>query len=162
MDCIKEQQIFTKHQRAKWDSYHKKILNAPPNHQNIRANLIFAVKHNGRHKRRLVADGSLTAEPVENIYSGLVSLRHLRLVIFLGELNNLELWVADIGNAYLEAYTQEKLFIIACPEFEELEGPILIFNKAVSNQVVKGGLKGSMTSSRTWDSRPPKQTHVSG
>ena len=74
--------------------------NAPPNHQKIRVNLIFAVKYNGRYKARLlVADGSLTPDPVENIYSRVVSLRHLRLVIFLGELNNQELWGADIGNA---------------------------------------------------------------
>ena len=86
---------------------------------------------------RLVADGSLTPEPVENIYSGVVSLRHLRLVIFLGELNNLELWGADIGNTYLEPYTHEKLFIITGPEFEELDGFILIFNKALC------GLKSS-------------------
>ena len=131
MDCIKEQHVFTKHQRAKWDSNHKKILNAPPNHQKIRVNVIFVVKHNGRHRTRPVADGSLTPEPVENIYSGVVSLSHLRLVIFFGMLNNLELWGADIGNAYLEAYTQEKFFIIAGPEFEELEGFILIFNKAI-------------------------------
>ena len=89
------------------------------------------MKYNGRHKARLVADGSLTPEPAENIYSGVVSLRHLRLVIFLGELNNLELWGADIGNAYLEAHTQEKLFIIGGAEFEELQGLILIFNKAL-------------------------------
>ena len=79
------------------------------------------VKYNGSHKARLVADGSLTPEPAENTYSGVVSLRHLKLVIFLGELNNLELWGADIGNAYLEAYTNEKLFIIGGAEFEELE-----------------------------------------
>ena len=77
MDCIKEQQVFTKHLRAKWDSNHKKILNAPPNHQKIRVNLILVVKHNGRHKARLVDDGCLTPVPVENIYSGVVSLRHL-------------------------------------------------------------------------------------
>ena len=148
----------------KWDSNHKKILNTPPHHQKIRVNLIFAVKHNGRHKARLVADGSLTSEPVENIYSGVVSLRHLRLVIFLGELNNLELRGADIGNAYLEAYTHEKLFIIAGPEFEELEGFILIFNKALYGLKSSGKswMKGSMTSSRTWDSHLPKQIHVSG
>ena len=122
------------------------------------------MKYNGRHKARPVADGSLTPEPAENIYSGVVSLRHLRLVIFLGELNNLELWGADIGNAYLEAHTQEKLFIIGGAEFEELQGFILIFNKAimVSSQVVKDGQKSSMTSLRTWDSRLPKQIHVSG
>ena len=144
MDSIKEQQVFTKHQRVKWDSSHKRIINAPPNHQKIRVNLIFAVKHDGRHKARLVADGSLTPDPVENIYSGVVSLRHLRLVIFLGELNNLELWGADIGNAYLEAYTNEKLFIIAGPEFEELQGFILIFNKA---------LYGLKSSGKRWAER---------
>ena len=67
----------------------------------------------------------------ENIYSGVVSLRNLMLVIFLGKLNNLELWGADIGNAYLEAFTDEKLYIVAGPEFQELEGYILIFLKAL-------------------------------
>ena len=47
MDCIKEQQVFTKHQRVKWDSNHKQIINAPPNHPKIRVNLVFAVKHDG-------------------------------------------------------------------------------------------------------------------
>ena len=64
--------------------------------------------------------GILTPEPVESIYSGGVSLRNLRLVIFLGKLHNLELWGADIGNAYLEAVTEEKLYIVARPEFEDL------------------------------------------
>ena len=77
-----------------------------------------------------MADDSLTPDPGENIYSGVVSLKHLRLVIFLGELNNLELWGADTGNAYLEAYRHEKLFLIAGAEFEELEGSMLVFNKA--------------------------------
>jgi hypothetical protein len=30
-----------------------------------------------------------------------VSLRSLRTVIFLAELNKLKIWAADIGNAYL-------------------------------------------------------------
>ena len=131
MDCIKDQEDFIKCRRAKWDVNHRRILNAPANHQKIRVNLNFAVNFNSRCKARLVADGSLTPEPVENIYSGVVSLRHLRLFIFLGELNNLELWRADIGDAYLAANTHEKLFIIAGAEFEELEGFILIFNKAL-------------------------------
>ena len=90
---------------------------------------MFAVKFGGRHKARLVADGHLTPEPAENIYSGVVYLRNLRLVIFLGKLNNPDIWGADIGNANLEAFTDEKLYIVAGPEFQELEGYILLFLK---------------------------------
>ena len=109
---------------------HKKVTNPPRGYHRIKVHLVFAVKFDGRHKAKLVADGHLTPEPIENIYSGVVFLRNLMLVIFLGKLNNLELWGADIGNADLEAFTDEKLYIVAGPEFEELEGYILIFLEA--------------------------------
>jgi hypothetical protein len=41
------------------------------------------------------------------------------------------LWATDIGNAYLEAYTSEKVYIIGGPEFGELEGHILVVSKAL-------------------------------
>ena len=107
------------------------MINASPGYKKIRIHLIFAVKYDGRHKAILAADGHLTPEPVENIYPGDVSLRNLKLVIFLGKLNNLELWGADIGNAYLEVPTEEKLYVVAGPEFEDWEGYILPFSKAL-------------------------------
>ena len=58
-------------------------------------------------------------------------MRNLKVVIFLGKLDNLELWGADIGNAYLEAPTEEKLYIVAGPKFEDWEGYILTFSKAL-------------------------------
>ena len=63
------------------------------------------------------------------MYSGVVSIRSLRLVMFLAKLNNLEIWGAHIGNAYLESKTKEKLYIVAGPEIEELEGHILVIYK---------------------------------
>ena len=109
----------------------EKVMNAPPGYQKIRVHHIFAVKYDGRHKARVVADGHLTPGPVESFFSGVVSLINLKLVIFLGKLNNHELWGCDIGNAYLEAPTEEKLYIVAGPEFEVWEGCILTFSKAL-------------------------------
>ena len=70
---------------------------------------MFDVKHCGKFKARLVADGHLTKEPMETDYPGVVSIRNLRLTLFIAELNNLELWGADVGNAYLQELTREKL-----------------------------------------------------
>ena len=97
-------------------------MNSPKGYHRIKVHLVFAVKFDSRHKARLVADGHLTPEPAENIYSGVVSLRNLGQVIFLGKLNNLDIWAADNGYAHLEAFTDEKLCIVAGPEFQELEG----------------------------------------
>ncbi|KAL7580569.1 hypothetical protein ACA910_003691 [Epithemia clementina (nom. ined.)] len=141
MSQIREYQVFEDRGKAIYGA-NKKIENAPKDHHKIRVHLVFAVKHDGRHKARLVADGHLTPEPVESIYSGVVSLRSLRITIFLGKLNDLELWGADIGNAYLEATTDELLFIVAGPEFEELEGHILVFKKALYG-LRSSGLKWS-------------------
>ena len=130
MESMPEYKVFKKWDKAILDK-HKKVKNPPKGYHRIKVHLVFAVKFDGRHKARLVADGHLNPEPIENIYSGVVSLRNLRLIIFLGKLNNLELWGADIGSAYLEAFTDEKLYIVAGPEFQELEGYILIFLKAL-------------------------------
>jgi Reverse transcriptase (RNA-dependent DNA polymerase) len=113
------------------DKGHHLKAKTPVGYKKIRVHLIFDVKHDGRHKARLVADGHLTDIPLESVYSGVVSLRRFRIVLFLAELNKLELWATDIGNAYLEAFTSEKVYIIAGPEFGEHEGLILITSRAL-------------------------------
>ena len=103
----------------------------PEGYKVIKVRMIYDVKHDGRHKARLVAGGHLTDIPLESVYSGVVSLRGLRLVIFLAELNGLPVWATDITSAYLEAYTSEKVCIKAGPEFGKLEGHWLIIEKAL-------------------------------
>ena len=103
----------------------------PEGYKKIKVHFVFAVKHDGRHKARLVAGGHLTDAPVDSVYSGVVSLRSLRMIIFLAELNGLELYCADVGNAYLEAETREKVYIVAGPGFGELQGHTLVIFKAL-------------------------------
>ena len=86
----------------------------------------------------------MTPDSIDSIYSGVVSTRSLRLSIFLAKLNNMKIWAADMGNAYLEATTREKLYIVAEPEFEELQRHILVIHKA---------LYGFKSSGLTWSQR---------
>ena len=103
----------------------------PPGYKRIRVHMVYAIKHDLRRKSRLVADGNLTDVPLESVYSSVVSLRGLRTTIFLAELNQMELWCTDIGNAYLEAETLEKIYVVAGNEFGPLEGHTLLIQKAL-------------------------------
>ena len=103
MESMLEYKVFKKWDKAILDK-HKIVMNSP---KGCHRNQVFAVKFDGRYKARLMTDGHLTPEPAENIYSGVVPLRNLRLVIFLGKLNNLDIWGADIGNACLAVFADK-------------------------------------------------------
>ena len=66
------------------------------------------------------------------------------MLVFLAELNGLKLWGTDISSAYLEAYTKEKVCILAGPEFGPLAGHRLLVSKA---------LYGLCTSRQRWHDR---------
>ena len=113
-------------------------------YKRIVVHFVFAVKHDFRHKARLVAGGHLTDPTTEGTYSGVVSLRSLRIAIAAAELNELKIMVGDISSAYLEAYTQEKVYFMAGPEFGPLEGNLLTIDRA---------LYGLRTSGAQWHDR---------
>ena len=92
---------------------------------------IFDIKIGGRHKNYVVVDGHLTATPVKSVYSGVVSLRGLCTCAFIGELNDMTPWTINVGNAYLEAQTTEKVFVRAGLEIGDLEGYLIVIYKAL-------------------------------
>jgi Reverse transcriptase (RNA-dependent DNA polymerase) len=96
----------------------------------------------------LVADGHLTATPIDSVYSG-----SLRIVVFLAELNDLKLHATDVSNAYLEAVTKERVYIIGGTGFGELEGHTLIIYKA---------LYGLKSSGKRWHERLYDTLHDMG
>ena len=62
----------------------------PDGYQKIRCHMVYAVKHDGRHKARFVAGGHLTKGPESSVYSSVVNIRSLRIVLMVGDLNGFE------------------------------------------------------------------------
>ena len=105
----------------------------PREYKQIPYQIIFDVKFDGRLKSRLVAGGHRTPDvPREEVFSGVVSMEAVRLGFILAHLNNLLVCAGDIGNAFLNGKTREKVYIIAGPEFgPELEGKRLLIDKSL-------------------------------
>ena len=72
MDSLDEYDTFHDLGPAKF--VNGKLINAPEGYKRIRTHLVFDVKHDGRHKARLVAGGHMTGPPNEDGYSGGVSI----------------------------------------------------------------------------------------
>ena len=103
----------------------------PEGYTRIPCHMVYDFKHDGRFKSRFCAGGHRTPTPESSVYSGVVSIQGIRIVTLLAELNDLELWSTDVGNAYLESYTTEKVCFTAGGEFGELEGHTLVIIKAL-------------------------------
>jgi hypothetical protein len=91
----------------------------------------FAVKFDGRRRARLVAGGHRTPDLEDDLYSGTVNLETVRILFVVAALMELDVVAADVGSAYIQAYTSEKVYAIAGPEFGKLEGRKLIVVRAL-------------------------------
>ena len=76
--------------------------------------------------------GNHQTGPKDESYSGVVSLTTIRILFLLATINKLHLWAADIGNAFLNGITRDKLYIIVGPEFgPERAGKVLVLYKSI-------------------------------
>ena len=104
----------------------------PKGYKRIPYHFVFDVKFDLRRKARLVAGGHMTAPLREHVYSGVVSMEAIRIGFMLAKMNGLQVCAGDIGNAYLNAKTKEKVYVIAGPEFgPEAEGKRMIIDKSL-------------------------------
>jgi hypothetical protein len=77
----------------------------PHGYQRIPVHLVFDVKEDLKRRAHMVAGGHMMKPLKESVYSGVASLRSLRVVTFLAQLNALPIMQGDIGNAYLTSDT---------------------------------------------------------
>ena len=62
-------------------------------------------------------DGHRTPDPTTLAYAGVVSQESIRVALTYAALVGLDVMTADIQNAYLQAPSLEKYFIVCGPEF---------------------------------------------
>ena len=114
----------------------------PVGYKGIKCFIIFSVKMDLTRKAQFVAGGHMTAPPTSMTYASVVSRESVRIAFLLAALNDMDMLTGDIGNAYLNAYTTEKIYYRAGPEWgPTLEGTVCVIIRA---------LYGLKTSANAW------------
>ena len=99
------------------------------NHENVpvgwtkaSGHLIWDVKMNFTCKARWVKDGHRKVDPLGMTYAGAVSRDSVWIAFTLAAMHGLGICAADIQNAYIQASTSEKHYVVCGPEFSEHKG----------------------------------------
>jgi hypothetical protein len=83
----------------------------------VTGHMVFDVKMDFTCKARWVLDGHRTPDVGGSTYAGVVSRESVRIALTYAALNGLQVCAANIRNAYLQAPSLQKDFIICGPEF---------------------------------------------
>ena len=104
----------------------------PVGYQEIKCHMIFDIKmENFRRKARLVAGGHMTEVPMAATYSSVVSRDSVRIAFTMAALNDLEICMGDIENAYLTAPVKEKIWCVLGKEFGSDAGKTALIVRAL-------------------------------
>jgi hypothetical protein len=78
-------------------------ISAPKGWHKVTGHLIWDVKMDFTPKARWVLDGHKTANPTGSTYAGVVSRESVCIPFTYAALNGIDVFAADIRNAYLQA-----------------------------------------------------------
>ena len=127
---------------AKCFKYHPSHHKLPSTYQFAPLRMIFDIKKEDfRRKARLVAGGHVVNASMFESYSSVVQTISLRMLQTIALNEGLDIMTADVGNAFIQAYTNEKIYSRCGKEFGDREGCIVEIKKA---------LYGLSTSARQW------------
>ncbi len=94
--------------------------------------MIFDIKiEDFRPKARLVAGGHMTKVPAIITYASVVSRETVHIALLMAALNDLNVKVGDILNAYITAPITEKVWTVRGPEFGTNAGKSAIIVRAL-------------------------------
>ena len=105
---------------------------APKGWTKVTGHIIWDVKMDFTRKARWVLDGHKQADPEGCTYAGVVSRESVPIALTYAALNGLDVFAADIRNAYLQAPSSNKDYIICGPEFGiENQGEVALIHRAL-------------------------------
>ena len=105
---------------------------APPGWRAVTGHLVFDVKMDFTRKARWVLDGHKTPNPIGSTYAGVVSRESVRIAFTYAALNEIDVCAADVRNAYLQAPSSQKDYIICGPEFDlDNVGKVYLIQRAI-------------------------------
>jgi hypothetical protein len=105
---------------------------APPGWKKVMGHLVWDLKMDFTRKARWVLDGHRTPDPVGSTYAGVVSRESVRIAFTYAALNGVDVCAADIRNAYLQAPSSCKDYIVCGPEFGiENVGKVALIHRAL-------------------------------
>ena len=107
----------------------------PMGYMKVTGHLIFDVKMAFTRKARFVLDGRKTEKPDISTYAGVVSRESIRVALTYASLNGLQVYAADIQNAYLQAPSSQRHYIECGIEF----GKENMGKKALPERALYGG-----------------------
>ena len=105
---------------------------APKGWRLATGHLIWDVKMDFTRKARWVLDGHKMSTPEGTTFAGVVSRESVRIIFVDAALNGIAIYAADIRNAYLQAPSSQRDYIICGPEFRlESIGRIALIHRAL-------------------------------
>ena len=105
---------------------------APHGWHLVTGHLVWDVKMDFTRKARWVLDGHKTPDLDGSTFAGVVSRELVRIAFAYAALNGLDIFAADIWNAYLQAQLSRKDYIICGPEFGiENVGKVALIHQAL-------------------------------
>jgi hypothetical protein len=105
---------------------------APIGYQKISCHMIFDIKMKYFcRKARLVAGGHRTEAPTTITYASIVSRETVCIALLMAALNDLEVKIGDVFNAYITAPVTKKVWTVLGPEFGNDAGKTAIIVRAL-------------------------------
>ncbi len=107
-------------------------MTVPVGYQKIPCHMVFDIKmEDFKRKAQLVAGGHKTETPATITYASVVSRETVCIALMLAALNDLQMKVGDVLNAYITAPVKEKVWTMLGPEFGQDSGRSAIIVRAL-------------------------------